>query len=169
MDYIESIVFSLESANTLQDLDEIYEEILDNVSTKKEVLKNKKNVNKKKAGKDLSDFETIEFKEYTIYIGKNNIQNDYISLKLAKPNDIWFHTQKIHGSHILLRNPENSELSDLPEDVLYKCACLAKENSKATLAKNVSVDYCFARYVKKVSGAKPGMVIYTNFKTIIVK
>lgn len=169
LDYIESIVFSLESANTLQDLDEIYEEILDNVSTKKEVLKNQKNVNKKKAGKDLSDFETIEFKEYTIYIGKNNIQNDYISLKLAKPNDIWFHTQKIHGSHILLRNPENSELSDLPEDVLYKCACLAKENSKATLAKNVSVDYCFARYVKKVSGAKPGMVIYTNFKTIIVK
>lgn len=169
LDYIESIVFSLESANTLQDLDEIYEEILDNVSTKKEVLKNQKNVNKKKASKDLSDFETIEFKEYTIYIGKNNIQNDYISLKLAKPNDIWFHTQKIHGSHILLRNPENSELSDLPEDVLYKCACLAKENSKATLAKNVSVDYCFARYVKKVSGAKPGMVIYTNFKTIIVK
>ena len=70
---------------------------------------------------------------------------------------------------MLLRNPENLEVSDIPEDVLYKCAVLAKQNSKASNSLNVPVDYCYARYVKKVSGAKPGMVIYNNFKTIIVK
>ncbi len=169
LDYIGSIVFSLESAKTLNDLNEIYEEISENFSSKKDFLRNKKDVPKKKVSNTSSDFETIEFEGYTIYIGKNNIQNDYISLKLARQNDIWFHTQKIHGSHILLKNFENLDFSDIPEQVLYKCACLAKENSKASLATNVSVDYCFARYVKKVSGAKPGMVIYTNFKTIIVK
>lgn len=169
LDYIGSIVFSLENAKNIHDLHEIYQEISENITTKKEVLKNQKNISKKKIIDTTSDFDTIEIQGHTIYIGKNNIQNDYISLKLAKPNDIWFHTQKIHGSHILLRNPENLDFSDIPEDVLYKCACLAKENSKAALATNVSVDYCFARYVKKVSGAKPGMVIYTNFKTIIVK
>lgn len=169
LDYIGSIVFSLENARTIHDLDEIYQEISENITTKKEVLKNQKNIQKKKIIDTSSDFETIEFEGYTIYIGKNNIQNDYISLKLARPNDIWFHTQKIHGSHILLKNPENLDFSDISENVLYKCAFLAKVNSKAALATNVSVDYCFARYVKKVSGAKPGMVLYTNFKTIIVK
>lgn len=61
------------------------------------------------------------------------------------------------------------DIEDIPENVLFNCACLAKENSKASDSLNVSVDYCYAKLVKKASGAKPGMVIYNNFKTIIVK
>ena len=170
LDYIESIVFNLGNSKTLSDINEVYEEIAENIFTKKVISQKEKNKSSKKKAKDsVIDLENIDIGNFKIYIGKNNIQNDYISLKFANPNDIWFHTQKIHGSHVLLRNPENLEVSDIPEDVLYKCAVLAKQNSKASNSLNVPVDYCYARYVKKVSGAKPGMVIYNNFKTIIVK
>lgn len=170
LDYIESIVFNLSNSRTLSDINEVYEEIAENVSTKKALSQKEKNkVSKKKAKDTVIDLESINIENFKIYIGKNNIQNDYISLKFANPNDIWFHTQKIHGSHVLLRNSENLEISDIPEDVLFKCAVLAKQNSKASNSLNIPVDYCYARYVKKVSGAKPGMVIYNNFKTIIVK
>lgn len=169
LNYIESIVFSLENAKTLRDINEVYEEISENVSIKKDINKKKQQVSKKKKENEDIKFDTIEIDGFTVLIGKNNIQNDYISLKLADKNDVWFHTQKLHGSHVLLRNPENLEISEIPENVLFNCAKLAKENSKANTSLNVSVDYCLAKYVKKASGAKPGMVIYTNFKTIIVK
>ena len=169
LNYIESIVFSLENAKNIHDINEVYEEISENISIKKDIDKNKQQPSKKKNSNNEIEFETKELDGFTIYIGKNNIQNDYISLKLADKNDIWFHTQKIHGSHVLLRNPENLELSDIPENVLFTCASLAKENSKASTSVNVCVDYCLAKFVKKASGAKPGMVIYTNFKTIIVR
>ena len=169
LNYIESIVFSLENAKTLRDINEVYEEISENVSIKKDINKKKQQTSKKKKENEDIKFDTTEIDGFTVLIGKNNIQNDYISLKLADKNDVWFHTQKLHGSHILLKNPENLELSEIPENVLFNCAKLAKENSKANTSLNVSVDYCLAKYVKKASGAKPGMVIYTNFKTIIVK
>lgn len=169
LNYIESIVFSLENAKTLRDINEVYEEISENVSIKKDINKKKQQVSKKKKENEDIKFDTVEIDGFTVLIGKNNIQNDYISLKLADKNDVWFHTQKLHGSHVLLRNPENLEISEIPENVLFNCAKLAKENSKANTSLNVSVDYCLAKYVKKASGAKPGMVIYTNFKTIIVK
>ena len=167
LDYIESIVFNLENAKTMNDIKEVYDEISENISIKKEILKKQKNKQiKKNTSQDKIELQSTIIEGYTVYIGKNNIQNDYISLKFAKPNDIWFHTQKIHGSHILLRNNDNSEI---PDNVLYECAKLAKENSKASQSSNVPVDFCLARYVKKASGAKPGMVIYTNYKTIYVK
>lgn len=172
LDYIESIVFNLSNAKTLHDINEVYKEISENIFTKKDISQKEKNKKKKQSfnsSNSTIEFETQEIDGYTIYIGKNNIQNDYISLRLAKPNDIWFHAQKIHGSHVLLRNTDNLEIDDIPENVLFKCACFAKENSKASSSLNVSVDYCYAKFVKKVSGAKPGMVIYNNFKTIIVK
>ena len=169
LDYIESIVFNLSNARTLNDINEVYEEISQNVVTKKEISKNEKNKIMKKQDSSKIDLESMLIDGYTVYIGKNNIQNDYISLKLSNPNDVWFHAQKIHGSHVLLRNPENLELDEIPENVLFNCAKLAKENSKASDSLNVCVDYCLAKFVKKASGAKPGMVIYNNFKTIIVK
>ena len=170
LDYIESIVFNLSNARTINDINGVYEEIAENVSTKKAIAKQEKNKNiKKKTPSEVVEFETQIIDGYTVYIGKNNMQNDYISLRLASPNDIWFHTQKIHGSHVLLRNSENLEIDDIPENVLFNCAKLAKENSKASTSLNVSVDYCYAKFVKKASGSRPGMVIYNNFKTIIVK
>ena len=170
LDYIESIVFNLSNAKTINDISGVYEEIAENVSTKKAIAKQEKNKNiKKKSSSEVIEFETQTIDGFTVYIGKNNMQNDYISLRLSNPNDIWFHTQKIHGSHVLLRNSENLEIDEIPENVLFNCAKLAKENSKASTSLNVSVDYCYAKFVKKASGSRPGMVIYNNFKTIIVK
>ena len=165
LNYIESIVFSLGNAKTMYDINGIYEEIVVNLQVKK----NKKNqTSVKKQNEEISPNHLI-IDNWTIYVGKNNSQNDYISTKIAKTNDIWFHTQQIHGSHVLLRNPNNIDIDDIPEEVLFKCASLAKENSKGSESLNVPVDYCYAKYVKKPSGSKPGMVIYNNFKTIIVK
>ena len=170
LDYIESIIFNLSNAKSMNDLNEVYEEISENITIKKEV--SQKNQQTLKKAKKPSNSLTIEFTiidGYTIYIGKNNLQNDYLSQKFASPNDIWFHTQKIHGSHILVKNPDNLEIDDIPENVLFNAAKIAKENSKASSSLNVSVDYCYAKFVKKAPGGKPGMVNYTNFKTIIVK
>lgn len=169
LNYIESIVFNLTNSKTLNDINEVYEEIVENVSTKRAISKQEKNKQNKKKISDKIELDSIEIDGYTVYIGKNNIQNDYISLRFSNPNDIWFHTQKIHGSHVLLRNPENLDIEDISENVLFNCARLAKENSKASSSLNVSVDYCYAKFVKKSAGSKPGMVIYNNFKTIIVK
>jgi len=167
LDYIESIVFSLENAKSVDDIVDIYSEISENIVTKKEIFKKQKNkVSKKKPKEKEIVLQHINIDGFEIYIGKNNIQNDYLSLKFANKNDIWFHTQKIHGSHILLRNPENI---DIPDEILLACAKLAKENSKANLSSNVPVDYCKAKFVKKSPGAKPGLVIYTNFQTIFIK
>lgn len=167
VDYIESIVFSLENAKSIDDIVDVYAEISENVMTKKEMARKQKNkVSKKKTKEKEIILQSQEIGGFTVYVGKNNVQNDYLSIKFAGKNDIWFHTQKIHGSHILLRNPEDLEV---PEEVLLSCAQLAKENSKGKMSSNVAVDYCKAKYVKKSPGAKPGFVIYTNYKTIFVK
>lgn len=166
LDYIESIVFSLENAQNLSDINEVYEEVAENIVTKKDVIKKTRKINKKYKPKTEIKLEDTFIDGYHIYIGKNNIQNDYLSLKFADKNDYWFHTQKIHGSHVILKTNGNT---DVPDSILAKCAKLAKENSKAANSSNVPVDFCLARYVKKASGAKPGMVIYTNYKTIYIK
>ena len=169
LDYIESIVFSLENARSVRDINEIYEEISENIITKKEFsYKKQKNTKKSKKSNEPSLF-SIQVDGFTIYIGKNNIQNDYIRSKIASPNDVWFHIQKLHGSHILIKNPQNLTLNEFPKEILFKAASLAKENSKAKLDTNAPVDYCYAKFVKKAPNSKPGMVIYSNFQTIIVK
>lgn len=96
--------------------------------------------------------------------GKNNRQNDYLTLQFASKNDLWFHVQTFHGTHVILKtNGKNPD-----EDTIFKCALLAKQNSKASLDKNVSVDYTYVKFVKKAPGQKPGMVNYINYKTIIL-
>ncbi len=165
IDYIESIVFSLENAKSIEDIIDVYSEISETIITKKQLTNQKNNKSSKKKAKQIS-LQSVNIDGFTVYIGKNNIQNDYVSLKLARKNDVWFHTQKIHGSHILLQNPENKEI---PESILLACSTLAKQNSKAKNSSNVAVDYCLAKYLKKAPGAKPGLVNYTHYKTIFVK
>ena len=102
------------------------------------------------------------------YILENNYwrkQNDYITTKLASKDDIWLHVKDFHGSHVILRT-ENKVPS---QETINKCAKLAKDYSKASNSVNVPVDYTFVKNVRKPNGSKPGMVIYTNNKTIIVK
>ena len=112
------------------------------------------------------NFRTFDINGFKVYVGKNNVQNDYLTLKFASKKDYWFHTQSIHGSHVILKVNDNEELN---YDTLYECAKLACKYSKAVNSSNTPVDYCQVKYVKKPSGAKPGKVIYTNYKTIYVK
>ena len=164
IDYIESIAFSIEKAKNFNDLYDIYLEISQNFVTKQNKTTETKN---KKSSSNTTSLECINIDGYSIYYGKNNIQNSYLTLKFASKNDIWFHVQKLHGSHVVLKITKVDE--QIPDNILFECAKLAKENSKAVNALNVPVDYCKIKFVKKAPGAKPGMVHYTNFKTIIVK
>jgi predicted ribosome quality control (RQC) complex YloA/Tae2 family protein len=147
----------------MEDIDEIYEEVSENFATKKEIKKPSKSSLKK--DKEIL-VEPQEVLGYKVYVGKNNKQNDYLTLKFASKNDIWFHTQKIHGSHVILKT---NGKEDVPENVLYECAKLAKENSKGKNSSNVAVDYCLVKYIKRAVNGKTGMVNYTNYSTIFVK
>lgn len=165
LDYLESVVYELENANSISDLDEIYLEISENGIFKgKEKANIKKNkVNKKKVH---DEYEPIVYTVdgFTLYVGKNNKQNDYITTKLGKNEDYWFHTKDIRGSHCLLK----CNGSNVKEHTIIACCQIAALHSKAKLSSNVPVDYCFVKYVKKPNGSKPGMVIYTNNKTMNV-
>jgi predicted ribosome quality control (RQC) complex YloA/Tae2 family protein len=99
-----------------------------------------------------------------IYVGKNNKQNDVLTLKTSSSNDIWLHTKDIPGSHVIIKKPQN----DIPDTTLLEAAHLAAYFSKAKQSSNVQVDYAQVRNVKKPSGAKPGMVIYENYRTLVV-
>ena len=94
-------------------------------------------------------------------MGKNNTQNDLLTCKQAFKSDIWFHTQKIHGSHVILwtegREPDLQSVQE--------AACLAAWFSQARDSNKVPVDYTPVKYVKKPGGARPGMVIYTTYET----
>ena len=165
LDYLESIIYELENADSISELDEIYQEICENGifkgKEKSDIKKNK--VNKRKAH---DEYEPIIYTidGFTLYVGKNNKQNDYISTKLGKNEDLWFHTKDIRGSHCLLKcNNQKVE-----EHTILACAQIAAFHSKAKLSSNVPVDYCYIKHVKKPNSSKPGMVIYTNNKTLYV-
>ena len=173
LDYIESIVYELEAATTLDEVYSIFEEISENVifAEKTKQLSNKKKDKLKKSNltknKNVS-FNPIKYTigNYQLLVGRNNKENDYLTLKYASKNDIWFHTKDIHGSHAILKLNSNSDIPN--EDILIKCAEIAALHSKAKNSSNVPVDYCEVRYVKKPNGAKPGMVIYTHNHTLYV-
>ena len=117
---------------------------------------------KKNENSPITTYESVE--GYVIAVGKNNIQNDKITCKLASKGDIWFHTKNIPGSHVVVFSG-GKEISD---ETILKAALLAAKNSKACASSKVAVDYTPIKYVKKPSGAKPGMVVYTTNKTVFV-
>ena len=166
IDYIESVVYELEIAKTISDIDAIYTEFSESFLGKalSSTAKNTKKKQTKKKKEEVFSPLTFCIDGYTVLVGKNNKQNDYLTLKYAHSNDLWFHTKDIHGSHVVLKT--NGE--EIPQETINKCASLCAFHSKAQNSSNVAVDYTFIRYVKKSSGNKPGMVIYTNFQTVNV-
>ncbi|HHU63858.1 MAG TPA: fibronectin/fibrinogen-binding protein [Clostridiales bacterium] len=128
----------------------------------------KKGAGKKRGGarkKDMSmPLHYVTDGGQHIYVGKNNKQNDYLTLQLARPQDIWLHVKDIPGSHVILK----SENTRPDREVLNVAAMIAAFYSKARHSSNVPVDYTLKKYVKKPKGAKPGMVIYENHKTLYV-
>lgn len=170
LNYLESLVYSLESAKEITDLQNIFEEISESNLFKLQLarkLKKAKNKNSKQQKQHFT-FNPIKINidEYSVYIGRNNKENDYITTKLARKNDIWFHTKDIHGSHVVLKIEDNKLI--VPDEVIYECAQIAAYHSKAKNSSNVPVDYARIGFVKKPNGSKPGMVIYSNNKTLYV-
>lgn len=166
LNYIESIVYELENSSCIEDVQDIFEEISENVVFKERIKKKenkKKKVSKKKKQQNFAPIE-YEVDGYKVYVGRNNKENDWLTLSFANKTDIWFHTKDIHGSHVILKADDN-----VSDDILVKCAEIAAKHSKAKDSSNVPVDYCKVQYVKKTNGAKPGMVIFTNNKTLNVK
>ncbi|WAM32352.1 Rqc2 family fibronectin-binding protein [Caldicellulosiruptor naganoensis] len=162
LEFLSSLDALLEKSTDMEDLLSIEEELEKEgyIKTQIEAKKNEK----KKDTKKPNPHHFVSSDGFDIYVGRNNIQNDYLTLKFASNNDIWLHTQKIPGSHVIIRT-NNKEI---PEKTLIEAACLAAYFSKAKHSSKVPVDYTYIKYVKKPPKSKPGFVIYDNFKTIIV-
>lgn len=169
INYIESILYEVEDASNVSELQIINEEISENILFKTKLQKINKMTNNKQIAKKKSLFKfspiTLILNNHTILIGRNNKENDYLSLKYANNCDLWFHTKNIHGSHVILKCLPNENIT---ENLIINCAKLAALHSKGKNSSNVPVDYCYVKYVKKPSNSKPGMVIYTNNKTVNV-
>ena len=156
--YLESVYDELQRARTIAEISEIKDELVQEGYISSTVSRKKK--------KDApSAPEKHEFEGYIIYVGKNNKQNDYLTLKLAKNSDLWFHTKDIPGSHVIVVKKPDEEI---PDNVILKAATLASIHSKAKGAAKTPVDYTIVKNVKKPNGAKPGMVIYDNYNTLYI-
>ncbi len=137
---------------------------LDALQIKEELIKYgyiRKKVNKQKKNKKINLYQ-VEYKDCLITFGKNNTQNDYLSFDYAKPNNMWFHAKDFHGAHLVVNSDNPSE------EVLRMCANLAAYFSNGRMSSSVPVNYCLAKNLKKVKGAKAGFVTIRNYKTIYI-
>lgn len=173
--YIESVLIALEQGETLDDLTEIRQELIQSgylqgsIEPSKKFKTGKAGAKKSKSVKAAnpppkpSVVTTTD--GWTIWIGRNNRQNDYLTMKMARDHDIWLHTKDIPGAHVVI--PVRDRKSP-PKAVLEEAAAYAAYYSQARDAAKVPVDYTERRYVRKPAGAKPGFVIYDHQQTLWV-
>ena len=157
LEYLKSILYSISLATTRESLEEIRKECMD-----AGIIKKSKKPLSYKLGK--SNYIHLTIDEGEIFIGRNNQQNEYLTHRFAKPTDIWFHTQDIQGSHLILR------LNVEPDDmILSKVAQYAAYFSKARETSKVPVDYTYIKNIKKPPGSPLGFVIFSTHQTMIVE
>jgi len=157
IDYLESVKEAIELAESGTEISLIRDELTEQGYLRQRYMK-------RAPKKSLpTPMHFVSDDGYDIYVGKNNIQNDYVTFKLSRSTDIWFHTKSIHGSHAIIRTPNAMEV---PDRTYLQAASLAAYYSKARSSKSVPVDYTEVKNVKKPNGAKPGMVIYVDYNTI---
>lgn len=156
--YIDSVFDAVSRTDSEADLAEIRKELREQGYLRGGVRPDEK---VKKAAEPLKYRSTDGFE---ILVGRNNVQNDKLTLKTAKATDIWLHTKEIAGSHVIIR----AEGQEVTEQTLFEAAQLAAFHSKGRESSQVPVDYTAVRFVKKPAGAKPGMVIFTNNRTLYV-
>lgn len=154
--YLNSVLTNIKNTEDYASIEEIKKELMD-----AHYLKFKRNIRKKETKSKPMHF--ISSEGIHIYVGKNNIENDYLTLKFADKRDLWFHTKDIPGSHVILKT-----LGDFTEKTLNEAANLAAFYSKGRDSSKVPVDYTEVKNVHKPNGAKPGMVIYEKNKTIFI-
>lgn len=158
IDYLENVLNSIDNCTEVIELDEIKEELI-----KEGYLKSNKK-NKKRKTLKTKPLHFLSSEGIDIYVGKNNRQNDFLTLKFAHREDLWLHVQKMPGSHVIIKNDNQP----IPTTTLEEAAILAAFYSKGKNSTNVPVDYTERKNVRKPKNAKTGMVIYDNFNTIFV-
>lgn len=156
IEYLEGVMVAINSSSLSAEMNEIRQELITEGYVKENVKKRVKINEKSEPIRIVAPGGTV------IIAGKNNRQNDFITFKLAGPDDLWLHTKDIPGSHVIMRIGKEEPL----DSDLVIAAQLAAYFSKARQSSNVPVDYTRRRFVKKPAGAKPGFVIYTNQNTI---
>lgn len=158
--YLENQAENLEKCTEELEINEIRKELEDQGYIKKK----KEGKGKNKAVAPSKPMHFVSTTGFDIFVGKNNVQNDLLTIKLAAPNDLWLHTKDIPGSHVIVKT-NGKQVDDV---TLSEAANLAAYYSKAKQSPKVPVDYTQKRNVKKPNGAKPGMVIYENNKTVYI-
>ena len=158
--YLESISQNLSMCTDENDILEIQQELIQQGYLKEQ----KKGKKAKRKLPVSSPHHFLSSDGFEIFVGKNNIQNDLLTLKSSYPHDLWFHTKTIQGSHVIVKTNRQT----IPETTLLEAANLAAYFSKGRSSANVPVDYCPRKNVKKPGGAKPGMVIYEQYNTIYI-
>ena len=150
-EYWEQVLYSIDRADSLKILEEIREEIFPEKNEPKKILKD--------------DIQPLVLKGFSVYIGRNNKQNDYIISKIAKDEDIWFHVKGHAGSHVLLKLFDNRE----PDEVaIFECCLLAKKFSSVPESEKTGIIYTKRKYLRKPPGASLGYVTYRNEKEIYI-
>ena len=156
--YLNSVLTNIENCESYAEIDDIKEELISTGYVRKRKVNGK---NKKSNPSKPLHF--ISSDGIDIFVGKNNIQNDHLSLKFANKNYMWLHTKNIPGSHVIVCS------TDIPDNTLIEAAVLAAYYSKAKESSKVDVDYTLVKNLKKPNGANPGMVIYHTNYTMTVE
>lgn len=157
LDYLNSIKLFVENSNTIDNLKLIYDELVGQGYIRPNVKKGKQ----KKQAKEIG-YGIIEGENYRILYGRNNIENDNLTFKVADKNDTWLHAKNIPGSHVIIK------CDNLTDEILMKGAEIAAQYSKGSSGDKISIDYTLKRYINKPKGARPGFVTYINEKNITV-
>ncbi len=154
--YLDSVFMALCDCETIADADGIRLELINGGYLKRT----------RKAQRSEKPTAPRQFEKdgYTILVGKNNMQNDFITVKMSRKNDLWLHTKNVHSSHVLIQTHGTVP----PNSVIEYAATLCAYYSRAKDDLKVEVDYCPVQNVKKPVGAKPGMAVYDNYNTVIV-
>ena len=156
--YLESVLSYIEKAVTIEEIEELRQELVEGG-----YLRRKKNNFKPNKTKP-APYQYTTSDGLRVLVGRNNKENDILTFKTASAKDIWFHTKDIPGSHVILF----TEGKSITETAIFEAAALAAYHSKGRESENVPVDYTQVRHVKKPNGAKPGMVIFVDNKTVYV-
>lgn len=156
--YLESVLAYVEQASSVEEIEDLRQELV-------EIGYLKKRKNQYKPAKTKASPITYQTSDgFQVLVGRNNKENDLLTFKRASAKDLWFHAKDIPGSHVILM----TEGKSITETSILEAAGFAAYHSKGKTSENVPVDYTQVRHVKKPSGAKPGMVIFTNNKTVYV-
>lgn len=161
LDYLESTLYVAENAETIEDIDAVKDEM-----ASLGYISRRSKQTRRKAKEKSKPMHFVSSDGFDIYVGRNNTQNDYLTLKFANTSDLWFHTKDIHGSHAVIKLGLDK---DVPKNTILEAARLAAYYSQARESAQVPVDYTVIKNVKKPNGAKPGMVIYEGYNTVYVK